>query len=160
MFRNNVMMIPGSYVITESIPEGNKVKAEIVRILQPNQIKKFNRDGIWPMFFSDCKYINNGYKEAFKEEVDKHVLRTRKPLCSASHYLGGTTSVMAADKPDQQSEEEEDDMPYIPPNPNLKGVSRMVVLNDDGSFEHDGDEDTLVTESISRRRGGRRRGNR
>lgn len=54
-FRNNVWIKRGNYVIIEAIDEGDKVKAEIVRILTPEYIKEFTKDGIWPSKFMNTK---------------------------------------------------------------------------------------------------------
>lgn len=51
-FRKNVWVKRGDFVIVEPIDEGDKVKAEIVRILTPQHIKEFTRDGIWPAKFA------------------------------------------------------------------------------------------------------------
>lgn len=51
-FRKNVWVKRGNFVIVEPIDEGDKVKAEIVRILTPQHIKEFTRDGIWPAKFA------------------------------------------------------------------------------------------------------------
>lgn len=51
-FRKNVWVKRGNFVIVEPIDEGDKVKAEIVRILTPQHIKEFTRDGIWPTKFA------------------------------------------------------------------------------------------------------------
>lgn len=51
-FRKNVWVKRGDYVIVEPIEEGDKVKAEIVRILTPQHIKEFTKDGIWPAKFT------------------------------------------------------------------------------------------------------------
>lgn len=51
-FRKNVWVKRGDFVIVESIDEGDKVKAEIVRILTPQHIKEFTKMGIWPEKFS------------------------------------------------------------------------------------------------------------
>lgn len=50
-FRKNVWIKRGDFVIIEPIEEGDKVKAEIVRILTPQHIKEFTKDGIWPNKF-------------------------------------------------------------------------------------------------------------
>lgn len=50
-FRKNVWVKRGDFVIVEPIDEGDKVKAEIVRILTPQHIKEFTKDGIWPEKF-------------------------------------------------------------------------------------------------------------
>lgn len=54
-FRKNVWIKRGDFVIIEPIEEGDKVKAEIVRILTPQHIKEFTKDGIWPDKFSSDK---------------------------------------------------------------------------------------------------------
>ena len=51
-FRKNVWVKRGDFVIVEEIEEGDKVKGEIVRILTPQHIKEFTKDGIWPNKFS------------------------------------------------------------------------------------------------------------
>lgn len=47
-FRKNIWVKRGSFVIIEMIAEGQKVKGEIARILLPEHIKEFKKDGIWP----------------------------------------------------------------------------------------------------------------
>lgn len=54
-FRKNVWIKRGDFVIIEPIEEGDKVKAEIVRILTPQHIKEFTKDGIWPNKFLSSK---------------------------------------------------------------------------------------------------------
>lgn len=58
-FRKNVWIKRGDFVIIEPIEEGDKVKAEIVRILTPQHIKEFTKDGVWP-----CKFSGNKEKDA------------------------------------------------------------------------------------------------
>ena len=50
-FRNHVYICTNSFVVTEPIKEGKKVKAEIIRILQINQIKYFQEQNVWPKSF-------------------------------------------------------------------------------------------------------------
>lgn len=47
-FRKNVWIKRGDYVIVEPIAEGNRVKAEIVRVLTNDHKKEFKRLGVWP----------------------------------------------------------------------------------------------------------------
>lgn len=51
-FRKNVWVKRGDFVIAEPIDEGDKVKAEIVRILTTQHIKEFKKMGIWPEKFT------------------------------------------------------------------------------------------------------------
>lgn len=54
-FRRNVWIKRGDFVVVQPIDEGDKVKAEIVRILTPQHIKEFSKDGIWPSYFVRVK---------------------------------------------------------------------------------------------------------
>lgn len=46
-FRKNVWIKRGDYVITQPIEEGEKVKAEIVQILFPEQIRYIKSQNLW-----------------------------------------------------------------------------------------------------------------
>lgn len=50
-FRKHIWVKRGDFVITEPIPEGQKVKAEIVRILTKDQIKYYTQQNVWPRSF-------------------------------------------------------------------------------------------------------------
>lgn len=51
-FRKNVWIKRGNFVLVEPIPEGDKVKAEIVRILTVDHQKEFEKHGVWPKQFT------------------------------------------------------------------------------------------------------------
>lgn len=51
-FRKNVWVKRGDFVLVEPIDEGDKVKAEIVRVLTPEHQKIYEKDGVWPKKFS------------------------------------------------------------------------------------------------------------
>jgi probable RNA-binding protein EIF1AD len=51
-FRKNVWVKRGSYIIVENISEGEKVKAEIVRVLTAEHQKEFSKEGVWPKKFT------------------------------------------------------------------------------------------------------------
>lgn len=51
-FRKNVWVKRGNFVLVEPIDEGDKVKAEIVRILTTQHIKEFKKMDIWPEKFT------------------------------------------------------------------------------------------------------------
>lgn len=61
-FRKNVWVKRGDFIIVEPIEEGDKVKAEIIRILTPQHIKEFTKDGIWPP-----KFVTNNDRNGHKE---------------------------------------------------------------------------------------------
>ncbi|KAH8392256.1 hypothetical protein KR215_004090, partial [Drosophila sulfurigaster] len=51
-FRKNVWVKRGDYLLVEPIEEGDKVKAEICKILTPEHIKEYTKAGIWPERFA------------------------------------------------------------------------------------------------------------
>lgn len=51
-FRKNVWIKRGDFVLIDPIEEGDKVKAEICRILTPEHIKIYQKEGIWPKKFT------------------------------------------------------------------------------------------------------------
>ncbi|XP_017479185.1 PREDICTED: probable RNA-binding protein EIF1AD [Rhagoletis zephyria] len=60
-FRKTVWVKRGNYVLVEPIEEGDKVKAEICKILSAEHVKEYIKAGIWPKQFS---------KKREHEEVD------------------------------------------------------------------------------------------
>ena len=59
-FRKNVWIKRGDFCIVEPIEEGDKVKAEIVRILYKDQIRFIKSENSWPFKEQEDK----------KEEID------------------------------------------------------------------------------------------
>ncbi|KAH8271999.1 hypothetical protein KR044_013118, partial [Drosophila immigrans] len=51
-FRKNVWVKRGDFILVEPIEEGDKVKAEICKILTPEHIKEYTKAGIWPERFA------------------------------------------------------------------------------------------------------------
>jgi probable RNA-binding protein EIF1AD len=57
-FRKNVWIKRGNYVLVEEIDEGDKVKAEIVRILTDEHIKEFEKHNQWPKKFTKKRELS------------------------------------------------------------------------------------------------------
>lgn len=51
-FRKNVWIKRGDFVLVEPIEEGDKVKAEICRILTPEHQKEYEKAFVWPKKFT------------------------------------------------------------------------------------------------------------
>lgn len=64
-FRRNVWIKRGDYVLVEPIKEGDKVKAEIVRVLTPEHVRCFNKEGVWPTAFGDSKKCEESSDDLF-----------------------------------------------------------------------------------------------
>ncbi|CAH4035045.1 probable RNA-binding protein EIF1AD [Pieris brassicae] len=57
-FRKNIWVKRGDYVLVEPIVEGDKVKAEIIKIMNKDSIKYYKENNIWPKEF-DCEKKQN-----------------------------------------------------------------------------------------------------
>ncbi|XP_017110579.1 probable RNA-binding protein EIF1AD [Drosophila elegans] len=51
-FRKSMWVKRGDFLLIEPIEEGDKVKAEICKILTPEHIKEYTKAGIWPDKFA------------------------------------------------------------------------------------------------------------
>ncbi|CAH0719272.1 unnamed protein product, partial [Brenthis ino] len=54
-FRKNIWVKRGDYILVEPITEGDKVKAEIVKIMNKDSIKYYKENNVWPKEFDDSK---------------------------------------------------------------------------------------------------------
>lgn len=52
-FRKNVWIKRGNFVLVDMIDEGDKVKAELVRVLTEEHVKEFSKHGVWPKKFTN-----------------------------------------------------------------------------------------------------------
>lgn len=66
-FRRNIWIKRGDFVLVEPIPEGDKVKAEIVKILTREHKKWYREQNCWPTEFDDAP---NSNKETTRGEND------------------------------------------------------------------------------------------
>ncbi|XP_031774433.1 probable RNA-binding protein EIF1AD [Apis florea] len=66
-FRQNIWIKRGDFVLVEPIPEGDKVKAEIVKILTREHKKWYREQNCWPQEFDE---ISNSKQKAIKEDND------------------------------------------------------------------------------------------
>ena len=111
-FRKNVWIKRGDFCIVEAIEEGDKVKAEIVRILYKDQIRFIKSEKLWP--FQDLAEV---------EENDRNIPQ-----------LPPTNS---GDQDSQSDDEEDNDDSDLFQNPNRP----VVVQNQSSSSEEDSDTD-------------------
>lgn len=67
-FRNNIWVKRNDFILVESIAEGYKVKGEICRILTPDHVKEYTKQGVWPKKFTKKREHSkerNGSDEEF-----------------------------------------------------------------------------------------------
>ncbi|XP_037896292.1 probable RNA-binding protein EIF1AD [Glossina fuscipes] len=76
-FRKNVWVKRSDFILVEPIEEGDKVKAEICKILTAEHIKEYIKVGIWPECFKRDDNVPNGrcasnyVKECCGENVEE-----------------------------------------------------------------------------------------
>ena len=124
-FRRNITVTVRSYVVIEPIPEGKKLRGEIVRILSEKVVKFLHKCGVWPQEFSDCIYLQ-------EEPLDE----VRYKLGYArSHDLLMSSSKGTKDIVDYASSDSEDDESDLEPNFNLRKANAF----DSGDEESESD---------------------
>lgn len=67
-YRRNVWVKRGDFVLVEPIEEGDKVKAEIVRILCHEHVSVFTKAGIWPKKFTKKRDLEPSNSEEGDED--------------------------------------------------------------------------------------------
>lgn len=139
-FRRHVYVRRSSFVVTEPIPEGRKVKGEIVRILQRNQIKYFHQENVWPEAFKSTVYLDNTFssnpKYRLTDKSDRGCVHGEKyyHLDSGKAYKKTKSDSPVSITEGEQSDEER---PYIEPNFNKKAVTRIIFTDEEDSDEED-----------------------
>ncbi|XP_059618181.1 probable RNA-binding protein EIF1AD [Phlebotomus argentipes] len=81
-FRKNMWVKRGDFLLVEPIEEGNKVKAEIVKILTPEHIKEFTKANVWPKKFTSKRPLESEEPEA-DFSLSENPNRRRPDLCEA-----------------------------------------------------------------------------
>merc|ERR1712066_1056403 len=114
MGRNNVWVKRGTFVYIEPIAEGDKVKAEIVKLLTTEHRKWLESDGNWPQEFSSDTLL----------KVD-NVKKTEDNLVMIDEF--GSDS--------------DDNDDFLGPNPNTQH-RRLIYQEEESSSEESSDEDS------------------
>ncbi|XP_784016.2 probable RNA-binding protein EIF1AD [Strongylocentrotus purpuratus] len=106
-FRKNVWIKRGDFVLADPIAEGDKVKAEIVAILYPKQIKYIKQERLWPQGF-DTRANESRHQNPEDTEANVDVLTNQ--LNDAS--LTDVQVECKDNKTMKEQEEEEDEEDY------------------------------------------------
>ena len=96
-FRRNIWVKRGNFVLVEPIIEGDKVKAEIVRILTREHQKWYRAQKCWPKEFDEItnpkQRITKMDEEGNDSEEDLFVNTNRLPLnCNRTDNISETSS--------------------------------------------------------------------
>ncbi|NP_001040352.1 translation initiation factor 1a [Bombyx mori] len=73
-FRKNIWVKRGDYILVEPIPEGDKVKAEIVKIMNKDSIKFYKENNVWPKQLEDNKSENKPNEDLFENTNRKNII--------------------------------------------------------------------------------------
>ncbi|XP_059058460.1 probable RNA-binding protein EIF1AD [Achroia grisella] len=79
-FRKNIWVKRGDYILVEPILEGDKVKAEIVKIMNKDSIKYYKENSLWPKEFDDGKKEENRINNGDDDDDDLFVNTNRKNI--------------------------------------------------------------------------------
>lgn len=123
-FRKNIWIKRGDFVIIEPIDEGDRVKAEIVRILYPQHVKHLQKEDIWPkQFLSKSKDCNE--TETLSKEIQNMDAKKEKTFKKGDHILNMNNDpkvAMNANSDEEEYYSSEDDLSDIPANTNRPAI--------------------------------------
>lgn len=125
-FRKNVWIKRGNFVIVDPIAEGNKVCAEIVHILYPEQVKHLKKEGLWPEKFMEKPADQNGH---FKLTPPNTTVKN-PDFCSDS---------------DSDSETDEDSDLFV----NTNHLQSLVICSDSDTSDENSDEEETEQKDIT-----------
>ncbi|OAD61213.1 putative RNA-binding protein EIF1AD [Eufriesea mexicana] len=98
-FRRNIWVKRGNFVLVEPIPEGNKVKAEIVKILTRVHERWYRQQNCWPQEFDETPSSERGTTgEENDNEEDDIFINTNRLLHNSSRI--DKTSDTSSDESD------------------------------------------------------------
>ncbi|XP_026498308.2 probable RNA-binding protein EIF1AD [Vanessa tameamea] len=95
-FRKNIWVKRGDYILVEPITEGDKVKAEIVKIMNKDSIKYYKENNLWPKEFDDSR------KQDVELNEDDLFVNTNR--VQMTQYHSETDSSDSSDDSDSNSE--------------------------------------------------------
>ncbi|XP_011312985.1 probable RNA-binding protein EIF1AD [Fopius arisanus] len=95
-FRRNIWVKRGDYILVEPIPEGDKVKAEIVKILTKEHIRYYRSQGCWPNKFNDSSQLseasNQNGNSTGEEEEEAIFVNTNRRIPNPDHDAANLNS--------------------------------------------------------------------
>ncbi|XP_028898791.1 probable RNA-binding protein EIF1AD [Zeugodacus cucurbitae] len=107
-FRKNVWVKRGDYVLVEPIEEGDKVKAEICKILTPEHIKEYTKAGVWPKAFGKKREHEQVEANSDEEESDGDDLLMKNPNRPAQTQEESDSDSDADDDDGEENSSDED----------------------------------------------------
>ncbi|XP_047121308.1 probable RNA-binding protein EIF1AD [Schistocerca piceifrons] len=147
-FRRNVWIKRGDYLLVEPIPEGDKVKAEIVTIVTRDHEKFYRELGIWPPEFdkngSGAENLKNGREVGdTSEDEDLFVNKNRQVVeVSESDETESDDDESGSDLDDDGARESASD--------NCEPVSVESEADDrTGDSDSDGGEPDVIKDTCS-----------
>ncbi|KAH0550723.1 probable RNA-binding protein EIF1AD [Cotesia glomerata] len=78
IFRKNVYVKRGDFLLVEPIPEGDKVKAEIIKVLTEKHIKFYRAQNVWPKEFDKEEPENKAPVNKSSDQDDDLFINTNR----------------------------------------------------------------------------------
>ncbi|XP_038218980.1 probable RNA-binding protein EIF1AD [Zerene cesonia] len=100
-FRKNIWVKRGDYILVEPIAEGDKVKAEIVKIMNKDSIKYYKQNDVWPKEFDNDKKndsTNNGGNDDDDDDLFVNTNRVQVQTYDSDSDSSGTSESEESDQ--------------------------------------------------------------
>lgn len=141
-FRKNVWIKRGDFVLADPIAEGDKVKAEIMAILYPKQIKYIKEEGLWPSGFDAGPQNSHKIQDSLSNEVEDLTKEMNEASLSESNGKKGecvdNLATSEGEEVDYYSSEDNDDDLFV--NTNRPTVTYYYSDSSEDEEEEDEEE--------------------
>ncbi|XP_046391598.1 suppressor protein SRP40 [Ischnura elegans] len=151
-FRRSVWVRRGDVVVIEWIPEGDKVKAEIVSVLLRKMVRMLRMSGEleWPpefdhTDFGDVEKLTCETDSSDENEDDLPANTNRRPLPVVSNSSSSSSTSSSSDDDESDTDDDDDEgeggeaAGSVFENPNRRTVSRSLSKSNSSSDEKEGE---------------------
>ncbi|XP_022834809.1 probable RNA-binding protein EIF1AD [Spodoptera litura] len=141
-FRRTIWVRRGSYIVVEPIPRGNKVKAEIVKIMNKNSIQCYKENNVWPKEFDE-----EGKTNAY--EGDRHFLfaNSNKELDHLGNNDSEDEKLSTQEFEEKEKTNDDEEELFVP-------CGNRTLISDSSSDSGDSDTDTYKARAENSDSGG------
>ncbi|CAH1634914.1 unnamed protein product [Spodoptera littoralis] len=141
-FRRTIWVRRGSYIVVEPIPKGNKVKAEIVKIINKNSIQCYKENNVWPKEFEEANKTN-----AYEDDSDYLFVNSSKDLEHLSNIDPEDEKVSTQEFEENEKTNDDEEKLFVP-------CGNRTLISDSSSDSGDSDTDTYKARAENSDSGG------
>ncbi|XP_022835335.1 probable RNA-binding protein EIF1AD [Spodoptera litura] len=132
----------GSYIVVEPIPNGNKVKAEIVKIMNKISIQCYKENNVWPKEFDE-----EGKTNAYEDDSNFLFANSNKELDHLVNNDSEDEKLSTQEFEEKENTNDDEEELFVP-------CGNRTLISDSSSDSGDSDTDTYKARAENSDSGG------